>query len=185
MATVPVALRQDVVRKAIMAGSPWCRHCRHKAKYREEEVRISIALAKTCPHNDRTPFHKVFLLKAPELTVRNQCKPSAGRQWTHTVTSGSHCFQWKQAWCKFDSVCSGCPHLLMAQYPKSDIFPREKEQLLLDWLKKKSHLGEAGFKIRYWSFLHQEGFILSLLVFGQWLLKTYKRIIWLYSHIFF
>lgn len=48
--------------KVIMVGSPWWSKdppfiADIKQKYREEEARISIAPAKTCPHNDLTPFH--------------------------------------------------------------------------------------------------------------------------------
>lgn len=36
-----------------------------KQKYREEEARISIAPEEPCPHNDPTPFHRVFPPKGP------------------------------------------------------------------------------------------------------------------------
>lgn len=80
---VPIALRQDVVRKAIMVGSPWWSKdppltADIKQKYGDEEARILIAPAKTCPLNDRTPFHKVFPPKGPRThslePMQTQCR---------------------------------------------------------------------------------------------------------------
>lgn len=89
MATVPIALRQDVVRKVIMVGSPrWSKDppltADLKQKYREEEARISIAPAKTHPHNDVTPFHKVFPPKGPRThsqePMQTQCREAGHTQ---------------------------------------------------------------------------------------------------------
>lgn len=83
MATVPTALRQDVMRKAIMVGSPWWSKdppltADIKQKYREEEARILIAPAKIHPLNDQTPFHKVFPPKSPRThspePMQTQCR---------------------------------------------------------------------------------------------------------------
>lgn len=114
----------------------------------------------------------------------------------HTEACASHWIQWMQAWHKHEEVknknkhkevvlCALAASTSQSPSPPSQTYFPEKRDSYFQTGEEKSHLEEAGFKIRYWSFLHQEGFILSLLVFGQWLLKTYKRWTWIYSHRFF